>query len=325
MCRSLKVRARSDGGDWAPPARPRLRRARVLTAVLAGALALASGADARAEGFATAVISYVPGGGPAPGYTDPTAALGEPSRFTQSPWDAGAVTPFAPAWLPTQVVSIGVGGSLVLELDAPAVDDPRNPFGIDLIVFGNSFFSDLGAGAGVCGAIAADGGTIDVSPDGLTWCTVPNVVADGLFPTLGYLDADPYDAVPGTVATDARMPVDPAHRANAMYAMAWPEMIAAYGTSAGGAGVDLSSTGCATARFVRIRVPPSPHSHVEIDAVSRVRPRVAASDFNSDGAVDGTDLTMLLAQYGGGGSADLNRDGTVDGFDLAQLLAEWTG
>ena len=294
-------------------------------ACAAAACARAPCAIAHAEGLASAVIAYEPGSSPAPGYTNPASALGEPSRFTTSPWDGGAVTPFAPAWLPSQVVSIGAGGSLVLELDAPAVDDPRNPFGIDLIIFGNSFFSDIGGGAGVCGAVAAEGGSIDVSEDGLTWCTVPGVAADGLFPTLGYLDVDPYDAVPGTVETDARMPVDPAHRAEAMFAMPWPEMVAAYGLSAGGAGVDLATTGCASARFVRIRVPPPPHSHVEIDAVSRVRPRAQAADFNGDGAVDGTDLTVLLVQYGGAGSADLSGDGIVDGIDLAQLLAEWTG
>ena len=302
-------------------------RHRIMATVCCTAIAcvLAICDAARAEGFAASVISYQPGSSPAPGYTNPAAALGEPARFTQSPWDGGAVTPFAPAWLPSQVVSVGAGGSLVLELDAPAVDDPRNPFGIDLIVFGNSFFSDIGAGAGICGSIAADGGVIEVSPDGLTWCAVPGIAADGLFPTLGYLDADPYDAVPGSVETDARMPVDPAHRVQAMYAMPWPEMVAAYGISAGGAGVDLAATGCASARYVRIRVPPPPHSHVEIDAVSRVRPRARASDFNGDGAVNGTDLTVLLVQYGGAGGADLNADGTVDGIDLAQLLAEWTG
>jgi len=282
-------------------------------------------ASAHAGGFATEVIAYEPGSSPAPGYTNPASALGEPSRFTMSPWDGGAVTPFAPAWIPSQVVSIGAGGSLVLELDEAAVDDPRNPFGIDLIVFGNSFFSDIGAGSGVCGPIASDGGLIDVSEDGITWCAVPGIAADGLFPTLGFLDSDPYDDVPGTVPTDARMPVDPAHRAEAMFAMPWPDMIAAYGTSAGGSGIDLAAAGCATARFVRIRVPPPPHAHVEIDAVSRVRPRAHASDFNGDGAVNGTDLTVLLVEFGGAGAADLNGDGVVDGLDLSRLLAEWTG
>lgn len=321
MCRSWN---RSDDSPAALSAAPRTAlRAQMCALAMCASMALA--AAARAQGFASAVVSYVPGSAPATGYTSPASALGAPSRFTSSPWDAGAVTPFAPAWLPTQVVSIGAGGSLVLELDAPAVDDPRNPFGIDLIVFGNSFFTDLGAGAGVCGAIASDGGIVDVSPDGVSWCAVPNIPADGLFPTLGYLDADPFDALPGAVETDARMPVDPAHRAQAMYSMPWPEMIAAYGTSAGGAGIDLATTGCGTARFVRIRVPPPPHSHVEIDAVSRVRPRTFASDLNADGAVNGNDLTSLLAQFGGSGSADFNGSGIVDGVDLARLLAEWTG
>jgi hypothetical protein len=324
MCRHCVHAHESSARTRAHVACAALRAPRHLVHSVCAAL-LVPCAAAHAEGFAVAVISYEPGSSPAPGYTNPAAALGEPSRFTPSPWDGGAVTPFQPAWLPSQLVSIGAGGSLVLELDAPATDDPRNPFGIDLIVFGNSFFSDLGAGAGVCGPIAADGGLIEVSPDGLTWCTVPNVAADGLFPTRGYLDASPFDAVPGTVESDARMPVDPAHRAHAMHALAWLEMSAAYGTSAGGAGVDLATTGCATARYVRIRVPPPPHPHVEIDAVSRTRPRAHASDFNGDGAVDGADLTLLLVQYGGPGSADLNGDGTVDGADLSQLLAEWTG
>lgn len=322
MCRARIVSDRDISGRSLAAARHSREARSVLIAI---GCALGACTSAQAEGFAVSVVAYVPGTSPAPGYTTPASALGEPSRFTSSPWDAGAVTPFAPAWLPSQVVSIGAGGSLVLELDAPANDDPRNPFGIDLIVFGNSFFTDLGAGAGVCGAIAADGGIIDVSADGTTWCTVTNVAADGLFPTRGYLDADPYDDMPGTVEADARVPVDPSHRTEAMYGMAWPELVSAYGVSAGGAGIDLAATGCATARFVRIRVPPPPHSHVEIDAVSRVRPRALVSDLNGDGSVNGTDLTVLLVQYGGAGSADLNGDGTVDGIDLSQLLAEWTG
>ena len=325
MCRPTHVPALTGSPASAGTAPQRGALACALHGAMLCAIATAPFERAHAEGFAAAVISYSPGSSPASGYTNAAAALGGPARFTTSPWDGGAVTPFAPAWLPSQVVSIGAGGSLVLELDEPAVDDPRNPFGIDLIVFGNSFFSDLGGGAGVCGAIAADGGIIDVSADGLTWCTVPDVAADGLFPTRGYLDADPYDAMPGAVEADARVPVDPAYRAQALYGMPWPEMTAAYGLSAGGAGIDLSTAGCATARFVRIRVPPPPHSHVEIDAVSRVRPRAHASDLNGDGAVNGSDLTVLLVQFGGSGSADFNGDSTVDGMDLAQLLAEWTG
>ncbi len=43
-------------------------------------------------------------------------------------------------------------------------------------------------------------------------------------------------------------------------------------------------------------------------------------DINSDGVVNGTDLLILLNEFGGPGSADLNNDGTVNGTDLLILL-----
>ena len=46
-------------------------------------------------------------------------------------------------------------------------------------------------------------------------------------------------------------------------------------------------------------------------------------DLNSDGAVDGADLGMLLAAWGAAGTADFNGDGKIDGADLGQMLAAW--
>ena len=47
-------------------------------------------------------------------------------------------------------------------------------------------------------------------------------------------------------------------------------------------------------------------------------------DFNSDGLIDGADLTQLLSSWGmGGGPADINHDGLVNGMDLTALLAAW--
>jgi hypothetical protein len=50
-------------------------------------------------------------------------------------------------------------------------------------------------------------------------------------------------------------------------------------------------------------------------------------DLDGDGAVTGSDLGILLGNWGatsGGASAgDLNGDGTVDGADLGLLLADW--
>ena len=49
-----------------------------------------------------------------------------------------------------------------------------------------------------------------------------------------------------------------------------------------------------------------------------------AADLNGDGAVNGLDLTQLLANWGGSGAGDINGDGTIDGLDLAALLAGWS-
>jgi hypothetical protein len=54
-----------------------------------------------------------------------------------------------------------------------------------------------------------------------------------------------------------------------------------------------------------------------------IAPGCAAADLNCDGSVNGTDLGILLGQWGTNGAADLNRDGVVSGQDLGQLLGSW--
>ncbi len=50
-----------------------------------------------------------------------------------------------------------------------------------------------------------------------------------------------------------------------------------------------------------------------------------AADLNGDGAVDGADLGLLLANWDGSGLGDINGNGVVDGADLGLLLAGWSG
>lgn len=47
------------------------------------------------------------------------------------------------------------------------------------------------------------------------------------------------------------------------------------------------------------------------------------ADINGNGTVEGFDLSLVLAGWGGPSSADLNRDGTTNGLDLAIVLAGW--
>lgn len=48
-------------------------------------------------------------------------------------------------------------------------------------------------------------------------------------------------------------------------------------------------------------------------------------DLNGDGRVNGVDLAILLASWGGSGPADFTGDGVINGADLGTLLALWTG
>lgn len=46
-------------------------------------------------------------------------------------------------------------------------------------------------------------------------------------------------------------------------------------------------------------------------------------DLNLDGVIDGSDLAIILGQWGMSGVMDLNGDGIVDGADLAVVLGHW--
>lgn len=56
--------------------------------------------------------------------------------------------------------------------------------------------------------------------------------------------------------------------------------------------------------------------------VSSVPRQACAGDIDGDGAVNGLDLGMLLAEWGTG-NIDFNCDAATDGSDLGMLLAEW--
>lgn len=227
--------------------------------------------------WADKVIRYVSGTGIVNDFVtgdpldDPTKALGEPTRFTSDPANfGGAVTPFQSPFRGNEVVSLGNGGVLVLAFDEPVLDDPANPFGIDLLIFGNAFYFDDNYPQGVAGAAATENGTVEVSQDGVHFVLVPGIVPDGLFPTLGYVDlTEPFPAMAGSVLTDFTRPVNPTFEpAGRTFA----DIIAGYDGAGGGAGVDLATVGLNQISFVRITNPHGSGGTPEVDALADVAP-----------------------------------------------------
>lgn len=246
--------------------------ARVAGAI--GVLASAGVASAGSSPFASQVVNFNQGTGGVASYATPGNVLGSPTRYTGSltPFP-GAVTPFNSPFGSDELYSIGDGGFITVRFDVPVTNDPSNPFGIDLLVFGNSFFFDSVNFEPIANSIAADGGLIEVSPDGTVWTPVPGSIADGLWPTLGYTDgSDPFGGPAGSSPTDFTKPVDPSFNWTGMN---YAQLVASYNGSGGGAGIDIGALGLSQISFVRVSH--SGPGNVEIDAFSDVSPIPAPS------------------------------------------------
>ncbi len=240
----------------------------VVPCVVISAGGMASSALA-SDPWADAVVHYDPGSAAGDYTTAPSSTLGAPERFTgEIGGFPAAVNPFNPPWGWDELLAIGAGGSLTLRFDEPIVDDPMNPYGLDLILFSNTgYASDLGYGV-TSGSTLGGGGValIEVSQNGEAWTPLATVLTAQIFPTLGYQDIDdPFSPPAGSVPTDFTLPLDPAFDPSGL---SLEQIIAAYAGSGGGLGLDLSTTGLGWATYVRIS---ALSGTVTIDAVSDVR------------------------------------------------------
>jgi len=305
----------------------------IQTIGIAALLISSPGSLADDDPYADAYISYDQGADPAPGYTDPLAALGEPARFNGPPFDSTIVSVFYSAWQTGDTVSIGQGGHLTVKFNTPVTDDTDNPFGIDLLIFGNAFFDDWDGQqtTGHCAIPAVifnDGGVIEVSEDNVNWYEVAGVEADGLFPTEGYLDhEDPRATSPGDVPSDFTLPVNPALQLSDFDGLYYVEILELYRGSGGGVGVDLADVEPTSIKYVRISNPENPLDLTpEIDALVDVAPR-KQGDVNKDGTVNIDDIFAILGYWGparpNGWAAELTGDGQVDIDDIFAVLGYW--
>ncbi len=230
------------------------------------------------DDWASAVIEYVRGANAANGYTNAHAALGEAARETLDWSEPAAVTVINPAWLPSQIVSIGDGGHLTLELGAEVVneDDPLHPYGVDMLVYGNALFGAASTASFYSApwvGISAEPAEIWVSADTQVWCRARARLADSYMPTQS-LDGNGNPS-------DYLRSINPALLTNDWFEAEPPwsysNTVAMYAGAAGGCPVDLSDlltadgapTNLVAARYVKL-VDVAGSGSTEIDAVARV-------------------------------------------------------
>lgn len=228
----------------------------IMLAVSVGLTAF--GRDASAgpiDPWADSIEQYDAGAGATPGYLDPDKALGQPSTMTGDPmiWpydpEAGKVpvTMVNGPWTPDDLVSVADGGYLTVGFNEPVVNHPSNPFGIDLIVFGNAVFFSADWPTNQLlmnpAAMLDNPGTVEVSADGVTFYEIVKPGGDAplvssQFPTHPF--ASPEGVPPaGTPLQDFTMPLDPALTLSDFDGLSVSDALGLYGISAGGAGIDL--------------------------------------------------------------------------------------
>ena len=174
---------------------------------LDGGFPLPDGGVIAADRFVTGVVSFTPGDCAGFGATAlPGIVEGPPVGAGSS---AGS----------TDVVSLGVGGSIVLSFAPNAIVDGP---GVDFVVFENAFY--VGGNANV---IYAEPAEVSVSDDGSTWQVYPCTATKA--PYGACAGWHPVYSAPG----DGISPVD------------YP--------TCGGDGFDLADLGVTHARYVRIR------------------------------------------------------------------------
>jgi hypothetical protein len=167
---------------------------------------------------------------------------------------------------------------VTVQMGRPVTDNPNNPYGVDFIVYGNSFF--IGTG----GAFANDTANlhnftihnvlehpliVSVSPDNVNWYTYPQIA--GTLPFQAYQWDDTH-LTSTTSLLDFNQPVDPTIAASAMnngYSTA-AQVLNAYGTASGGTGFDLAQSGFSSINYIRVASGTS--DYAVIDSIAAVNP-----------------------------------------------------
>ena len=210
---------------------------------------------------AVEIVSYDPGTTPSGTFVNAAAALGSPERFTGEGVFPGAVTPFNPPFLTSELVSVGEGGQLTLRISNFIIPQSGQ---LDLGVFTNAGLIDTdfpnGTAGDPVGTFGADDATVAVSEDGTTWESLGTVAFN--IPTAGYTDIDNtvnsdfQKAFAGSLADFANLSLDDPNG---------PDILELFDGSGGGTWLDLSDTNLAQIGYVRFSVADDTDSGTELN------------------------------------------------------------
>jgi hypothetical protein len=233
--------------------------------------------------YASGVVSYTPGtadvrfGTPAAALGAPDGVSGENAAATNYFGFPNVLSPFSPAYQGDEVVQIGEGGQITLQLSNYLIVGAGKRLGV--ISNAGLIDNDTTNFSGQNGATAATfgGGSaqVRVSPDNQSWTDLGTITFN--MPSLYYVNAGPYDgAAPASPQlTDFGKPFegslasfDGKNYAGTVDAF----KVAAGGYSGGGTWLDLSTTGLAQVGYVQFVLPddgnPSTDNRFAIDSLS---------------------------------------------------------
>jgi hypothetical protein len=223
-------------------------------------------------------------------YNDPTAVLGAPALRFFDNFD-GSVTDrvsiIDPAFNVTPAGSnilavIESGGQITVQMGRKIYADLHHPYGVDLIVYGNSFFSgvsgtsgtisdntDLSTATLTSSARFAHPAVVSVSQDGINWFTFTNITP--VFPDEAYR-WDDTNASWTAEQMNPNKPLNPYLYTNNFAGETVAGTLDQFTGASGGSGYSLSQFGLPWIQYVRIQ-PPSGNEAV-IDAIAAADPAV---------------------------------------------------
>ena len=221
-------------------------------------------------------------------YNNPAAVLGRPTLRFFDPYD-GDVTdrvsiiddPYNVTPDDSDVITeIKSGGQITVNMGRKIYDDPNNPYGIDLIVYGNSFFSasdtsgiisdktDLSV-ATLSTGIYGHQTIVSVSQDGTNWYAFSNTPV--LFPDNAYR----WDDTNGSWSDEEMNPTKPLNpyiNTNNFGGQTVANGLDQFVGAAGGTGYALRASSFPWIQYVRVQ--PGPGTYTVIDAIAAVDPTV---------------------------------------------------